>query len=280
MGVDTKDLRPEVICVHLYGDGRRNCRLRAEYIWCDRASECSAYKNGKCFCVTTLFGVRCKNGTVNCVDGGTKQSKAFLRVRNEAKAHEKYAALKYPDHTYVTKIGNDVFLTMPYIWLEICGDSDIYCHDPHIGTNRLYVDAEMLSPKNIKRICDFRPHSIMGGEIWDYQRKVVPQFLCELKTLFPNKYSDFEAEYPDYEIKQPDWCGRRARLATCNKECEYKDNNGNIFRFDGNDIVCDCYKSVFTPFGGKYVKMQISVTDELEVVITDNAQVTENTVLL
>ena len=46
------------ICAHLYGDGSRDCRLRAEYIRCNRAEECSAYKNGKCFCVTTLFGVR------------------------------------------------------------------------------------------------------------------------------------------------------------------------------------------------------------------------------
>ena len=35
------------ICAHLYGDGSRDCRLRAEYIRCNRAEECSAYKNGK-----------------------------------------------------------------------------------------------------------------------------------------------------------------------------------------------------------------------------------------
>lgn len=267
----------ETICVHLYGDGSRNLRLRAEYISCDKANECSVHKSGECFCVTTPFGVRCKEGCINSIDGGTKRSKAFARVRADAKAHEKYAALKYPHNTYVAKIANNIFITMPYSWFEEDGKGGIICNDPHLCTNRFYANAEILTPENIKRICDFHPHAMMGSEIRDYQRKVVPQFLHELKALFPDKYSEFEVEYPDYEVKQPDWCGRKARLSTCNRGQEYKDTNGNIFRFDGNDIVCDCYRSAFTPFGGKDVKMRITVTDDMAVKITDNNQVTDNT---
>lgn len=270
----------ETICVHLYGDGSRNSRLRAEYISCDRASECSAYRNGECFCVTTPFGVRCKNGIVSSVDGKTKQSKAFRRVSTEARTHEKYAALKYPNHTYVVKIGGDVFLAMPYTWLEIDGNGNIYCHDPQLCTNRFYASADALTPENIKRICDFQPHATMGGIIRAYQEKVVPQFLHELKALFPEKVTAFEEKYPEYEFRLPDWRGRKARLSTCNKQQEYKDTNGNIFKFDGNELVCDCYKSAFSPFGAKQTKMRIAVTDEMRVEITDNAQVTENTVFL
>lgn len=39
----------ELINVGLYGVGSRDSRLRAEYIYCDQAKECSAYKEGKCF---------------------------------------------------------------------------------------------------------------------------------------------------------------------------------------------------------------------------------------
>ena len=48
----------EAISVMLYGDGSRQARLRAEYIYCDHAKECSAYKEGQCFRVTTLFGIQ------------------------------------------------------------------------------------------------------------------------------------------------------------------------------------------------------------------------------
>ena len=61
----------KLINVGLYGDGSRKARLRAEYIYCDHAEECSAYKEGRCFRVTTLFGLRCEFGRINHVDGGT-----------------------------------------------------------------------------------------------------------------------------------------------------------------------------------------------------------------
>ena len=75
----------KLINVDLYGDGSRNSRLRAEYIYCDHTDVCSAYKEGKCFRKTTLFGVRCEFGRTACVDGGTKKTKMYGRVYNEAK---------------------------------------------------------------------------------------------------------------------------------------------------------------------------------------------------
>lgn len=58
----------KLINVDLYGDGSRDSRLRAEYIYCDHADVCSVYKEGKCFRKTTLFGVRCEFGRIACVD--------------------------------------------------------------------------------------------------------------------------------------------------------------------------------------------------------------------
>lgn len=270
----------EVICVHLYGDGSRSARLRAEYIHCDRSGECSAYKNGECFCVTTFFGVRCGIGRVTCVDGCTKQSKTFHRVWREAKAHPNYGKLKYPYHTTVTRIDNDVFLTLPHIWLEEREDGQISCRDPHLSTNRLLVSSDRLTPENIKRICEFRPRAIMGGVITDYQFKTVPMFLHQLRGLFPDKFAEFEKAYPDFEIKAPNWKGRRAKLATCNRDMEYKDGSRGVFRFDGDEIVCDCYDSAFAPFGAKKAKIRLQLSDEIVVEITDNKQVIETTVFV
>lgn len=267
------------ICAHLYGDGRRDCRLRAEYIRCNRAEECSAYKNGKCFCVTTLFGVRCPNGEITIVDGGTKRAKAFLRVQKEAKTNPAYGKLQYPSTNLITRIGEDAFLTVHYTLLEDFG-GEIRCKDPHLSTNKLYISADKLTPENIKRICDFIPHSIMGGVIRDYQDKTVPMFLHQLQALFPEKYAGFQEAYPDYKIKAPDWRGRRAKLSTCNRNAEYKDCNKNTFRFDGDYIVCDCYNSSFAPFRAKRAEIRMKLSDEMEVEITDNGQFTDETVFL
>ena len=270
----------EAICVHLYGDGSRNSRLRAEYIHCDRAGECSAYKKGECFCVTTPFGVRCGIGHVTCVDGCTKQSKTYHRVWKEAKAHPNYGKLKHPHHAMVTRIGNDVFLTLPYIWLEEGGNNQIWCHDPHFSTNRLLTSSDRLTPENIKRICEFRPHSMMGGVIVAYQLDTVPMFLHQLRGLFPEKFAAFEKAFPDFEIKAPNWIGRRAKLATCNRDMEYKDGSRGVFHFEGDEIVCDSFDSAFLPFNAKKAKIRIQLSDEMVVEITDNNQVTEETVFV
>lgn len=113
----------EAINVLLYGDGSRQARLRAEYIYCDHAKECSAYKEGQCFQVTTLFGIRCKHGHINRIDGGTKRSKMYAKLYNETKAKEQYGKLSYPYNTYIINkedkvleaISHDSFQKRPQI---------------------------------------------------------------------------------------------------------------------------------------------------------------------
>ena len=227
-----------LINVGLYGAGTRDSRLRAEYIYCDKAEQCSAYREGKCFCVTTLLGVRCGVGVVSCVDGGTKRAKAYREVSREARINPRYGALSYPSNTYVTKIGDTAFLTIPYTWLEITPGGDLIAGDPHLRTNKLTVSADRLTPKNIMAICKARPRAIMGGEIRDYQKKIVPHFLRQFKALLPKRFQRFVEEYPDYEVPVCSWLGRRAKLSTCNRDAEYIDPVSNSkYRFEGDWLV-------------------------------------------
>lgn len=269
----------KLINVNLYGDGSREARRRAEYIYCDHADECSAYKEGKCFRVTTLFGLRCEFGRITHVDGGTKRSKMFCRVSDEAKSNEQYHKLSYPSDTYVTRIGDGVFLTPPYVRIELQGEK-LVCSNPGFGSNRLFVPLDVMTPENIKRICEYRPHALMGGEITDYQQKIVPTFLYQLSRLCPEHFKAFTVTYPDFPIKPPDWIGRYAKLSTCSHEALYKDANRNLFHFEGDDIVCDCYHSAFLPFDSVEAKIRITVTDSMEVKITNNNQVTDGTIFV
>lgn len=174
----------ELINVGLYGSGSRNSRLRAEYIYCDQAQECSAYREGKCFCVTTLFGMKCGIGSVNIVDGGTKQSKRFQEVRREAKENECYAKLQYPGRTYITKIADKAFLTHMPIRLEEMPTGKLRWSDPGFGANRIMVSEEILTPENIMIICSAKPHVLMGGLIECYQKETVPMFLHQLSLIY------------------------------------------------------------------------------------------------
>ena len=266
------------INVGLYGDGSRKARLRAEYIYCDRADECSLYKIGKCFNVTTLFGTRCPIGERTSVDGGTKQSKKFSDIWEQAKSDPCYAKLNYPSNEHIGRIGDDVYLCPPFVEITDC-NGRLNVSDPGFGCNWVVVKRDTLTTENLNRICSYRPRSLMGGTITDYQEKTVPNFLHQLSQLFPNEYAALISEYPEYAEKKPSFVGRIAKLATCNPACEYIDGN-SVFRMDGDWLVCDCYKSAFAPFWGKDAMLKIQLTDEMRVKITDNAQVLPETVLL
>lgn len=270
-----------LINVGLYGAGTRESRLRAEYIYCDKADVCSAYSQGQCFCVTTLFGVRCDVGTVSCIDGGTKRAKAYGKVSAEARQNPRYGALSYPRNTYVTKIGDTAFLTIPYTRLEITPSGDLTVEDPHLDTNKLAVRADWLTPKNIMAICEARPRAIMGGEIKDYQKKIVPHVLRQLKELFPKRFQRFVEEYPDYEVPVCSWLGRLAKLSTCNRSAEYIEPvSKSKYRFEGDWLVCDNNKSAFAPFGATGGEIRVKVNDKMVVEVTNDDQVTEDTVFI
>lgn len=266
------------INVGLYGDGSRGARLRAEYIACDRAEECSLYKSGKCFNVTTFLGLRCPIGDRRSVDVGTKQSKAFRNMKVQVRADPLYAKLNYPSDEYIGRIGDDAYLCPPFVKIEDW-NGRLNVSDPGFGCNWIIVKRETLTPENLNRICSYRPRSLMGNTITNYQEKTVPNFLRQLSQLFPDEYAALIAEYPEYAGKKPSFVGRIAKLATCNPACEYIDGN-SVFRMDGDWLVCDCYKSAFAPFWGKDAMLKIQLTDEMRVKITDNAQVLPETVLL
>lgn len=270
----------ELINVSLYGDGSRRARLRAEYIYCNHANECSAYKDGKCFRVTTLFGLRCEFGRISCVDGCTKQSKTYHKVYAETKAHEKYGKLSYPYDTYIIRIGDGAFLSLPYVRIEESSDGKLICSDPGFGSNRLFVSIDKLTPENIRRICLYSPYALMGGVIADYQKKTVPMFLHQLSHLFPEQFQAFTSAYPDYKIAPPNWIGKYAMLSTCNRDVEYEDERRNVFHFDGDEIVCDHYKSALLSFDIKEATLRAKVTDEMRVKITNNDQVTDKTIFV
>ena len=179
----------KLINVDLYGNGSRDSRLRAEYIYCDHADVCSVYKEGKCFRKTTLFGVRCEFGRIACVDGGTKKTKMYGRVYSEAKDSERYHKLSYPNNTYIAKIGDGAFLAPPHVRIERGPDSRLFCHNPGFGCNRLFVPIDELTPDNINRICTYHPRAMLGGEIESYQTETIPIFLHQLSKLFPEQYS-------------------------------------------------------------------------------------------
>lgn len=277
----------DAIHVGLYGSGSRGARRRAEYIFCDHAAECSLYRDGKCFCVTAMFGHYCPLGHIRYVDGGTKRSRAFERVSKDAAEHPKYHALRYPEHDLVARIGEQILIHFPHVTLEKVDDGIIKIEHGGFNGNLIVESKSILTPKNILSICEFRRFRMLaidGGVETDYRNKTIPEFLRGLSKLFPEEYANFVTSFPKYadKVKDIDYRGRTAKLATCNRAMQYADRHGNLFTFDGDFLVCENCEISSYPFqsGSGTAYMKIKLTDEMTVKITDNAQVTEETVFI
>lgn len=267
------------ICVHLYGYGSRDCRLRAEYIYCDRAEECSAYREGKCVNVTTPFGKHCAIGRVRCVDGGTRRGKKYNELTKQVRKEDAYRKLDYPNCWKVIRVGDLAMLNIPYVDLRM--DSGSLCVEPAIFGNReITVEKDVLTSENLHHILNYKPRDFFGECVKAYRDREVPDFLHQLRKLFPEQYTALLAEHPEYGEMQPNYIGRYAKLATCNPEFAYKDARGNQFKMKSGWLVCDEYVSSFAPFAAGTTLLKIKITENMRVEITDNGQVTDETVFL
>lgn len=267
-----------IINVDLYGDGSRNARLRAEYVYCNYANECTAYKEGKCFAITAFLQSRCKLGKVSSVDGGLKRSKKFDKVYSEAKNSETYHKLKFPLDLYFAKTNERMYVAIPYIYIKTFVDGNIKVENPCFGIDPCIFESKHITSDNFIKILEFRPRAILGGEIANYQAKIVPMLLFQLRRYMPELYAEIIKKRPEFEKIKPSWIGKRAKLAMCNRDVEYKDSNGNVFHFEGEYIVCNDYKSAFLPFGTSNATIRIKVADNMFVKITDNKQVLKDTI--
>ena len=278
----------DYINVNLYGNGTRGCHLRAEYITCPHYESCSLYKEGKCCCVTDLFSKYCPLGKISCADYGTKQSQKYYKGYNEVKADEKYHKLSRPSSCYLYTTKDFVCLSIPYITISVDNETNtlkIKDTTSLFGNPIVAVPLYELTNNNLYKICSAVPRTIFDNvPIKDYQNKVVPEFLIQLKTLLPDIYEKFVSEYSQYktEFEDINYCGKRAYLATCNTDPEliYRDVHKNAFHFvkdSPTKMVCESYTTGFSPFGAKAYTVIIDVNDTMICEITDNKQVLRTT---
>lgn len=277
------DVKEGYISVMLYGDGSRNAHLRAEYIYCEKCNECSFYKHGNCFMVAPLFTSPCPIGRIVTVDGGTKASMKFRNLTIKVRADALYGALSYPSHRYIGRVGEDALFKVPYVSFEVEHERIIIKGPLMFSDPVMCVPRALLAPDTIYNIATLVPHTIFSYEpIKDYQDKIVPLLLEQIKTEFPDEFKKFLGAYPDYKVPEINYIGRRAKLITCNRDAEYK-TDGGLFRFEGEYIVSDRYSSSFLPFmplDRDPVKIKIKLNDKMVVKITSNDQVLPTTIFI
>lgn len=258
-----------IINVNIYGDGSRKHPYKIKAINCDRAHECSLYKDGKCLAIPGLLSPSCCVGKIEVIDKSTKYAQRCDDMLSKWRRHECYNKLKRPVYQYISLVGNDVLVNIPHV--NINKDTfDI--GDPGFGHNIVLIPKDKFTPEYVVRLLKYRPTSLMGNSIVEYKNKIVQTVLKNISDLMPDIYQQVILLYPESSTWSVNYIGRTAYLSTCNRECTY-----DGFRFDGDTLVKNDWNGLFLPFGAKSAEIRIKVTDDMLVKITDNKQVLDDT---
>lgn len=276
------------ISVDLYGGksmfGGRETPLEADIIYCDCFDKCSFYENKQCLKCRSFLGSTCKRGKVNTVKGYTSKAKKYYSFKQKYESDEMYNKLHYPSNWAVGLIEDCLILNLKYTHVREARDKDsaYMIHDGYVILDGAILNNVFQIPLNnltislLNHILSFKPRNIMGGEITDYQNKVVPDIICELKRLVPNLYDKLIETYPQYNI-EPNYIGKFAYIRTMTEGSVLTDCHGNKAILRDGKLICDSYTKGFVPFRGASAKCEIEIGEDQTYQITDNSQCNENT---
>ena len=284
-------MESKIINVGLYGGkglfkGGREKPLEASIIHCDKYDKCSYYKNNQCLNVRAPFSRRCKYGKIERVTGYTSRAKKYYEFKSKWEKHEQYSKLKYPPEK-LGLIDNKVVFPYPHIQIEENKDGTLKLESPNIFLDELFfVDYDKFTIDFINELCNFKPQAMMGGTILKYQQKVIPLFLTHLKEIIPNRFEELRTAYPEL-IKGIDYTGRKALLRTLNPCKLYYENSrypqfDNEWYWDGKELIYkEGYISDFDIADNYEIsEIKLKPTDKTVIEITDNSQVSENTIFV
>ncbi len=262
-----------IININIYGDGSRKYPYKIKAINCDRAHECSLYKDGKCLAIPGLLSPSCCVGKIEVIDKSTKYARRCDDMLSKWKSHECYNILKRPVYQYIALVGNDVLINIPYMHINkdtFDIESSLFGHDI------VLIPRDKFTPEYVVKLLKYRPTFYVGNKvaeyIAEYKNNVLQTVLKEISDLMPDIYQQVILFYPESSTWSVNYIGRTAYLSTCNRECTY-----DGFKFDGDTLIKSDWNGLFLPFGAKSAEIRIKVTDDMLVKITDNKQVLDNT---
>lgn len=250
---------------NIFGD--KNGHAARYTIICQNASECDLYNKEKT-CLLSGALSSCKFGQKNKINGPTKRSRSFRGWLEDQRRSipEDAKSLKS------LRAYDRIFLTNGHYYLPYTGMAkEMFLSECPLETK--FVEESRLDSALLSTICGAAPRG-MWDRLTDYQTKTIPKFIADLSRFYPAVFALLPEDQKS-RLKTVSYIGRTADITTV-APGEYVIGS-NKWKWDGNKLTGG--NMLFQP-----VKGNITITIHPEtgepVKITDNAQVTDETVFL
>lgn len=251
-----------------------NERAKCFKITCS-AESCELLDRGQCARRFFLKGA-CPHGRTTEEEGPTKRAQRFsewIAARRAATAG--IPCLDTPPDK-LARVGDHVWLPYPHMDYLLTGRV--------FGPNDLFVPATDFTPAYIAKLCNGRPHSLMGGEICSYQEKVIPLFVAHLEEAWPDLLAQvLPLSERAAELVGRPRVGRKALLRTLLPGAgafARHEKDPAAWAWDGEYLTATDAKAFppFTPFGA--VEVRIRPALDAVVTTTEAGQIGPDTVFM
>jgi len=277
----------EIIHVHIYephrgsifGKTPKNERSQLHIYTCEQKDKCDAYKRGQCINVGNVFGSRCPIGKVSKSSGLTQRAQKYCSQINEWQERYKefYSALDSAPKR-ITKVAEGWML--PYSFMDMNESIPFKAHGGAFVKGCAFLSDEDFNEDIFNRILNYKPIAMMGGEIKDYQKNVVPKFLHDFKVNYPKEFERLseDSEIAKAAMENLNFVGRMAYLKTIKPDVEVTISS-DIWQWDGEKITrTDVKFMIFEPCKWESCYAEFKPSDKAIVKITSNDQVCDKTV--
>ncbi len=154
--------------------------------YCKCPVECPFLKIGQCINRAILTG--CIYGRCTHQQGYSRRStKYYSWVREKQEVLKTYPELPFIADECVTEIGDYIYLPYAHMLNKEIG----------FDLGKKFIKKCEFTTNKIIEMISKRPQSLFGGEITDYQRKIVPLFLKHLEYKFPEIYKEVISKLPN-----------------------------------------------------------------------------------
>lgn len=240
----------------------QNSKATYSVAFCNNFENCSAYKRG--LCALRNYNRYCPYGKIKKVMGPTRKAKSsFSFIRNAREKYEKEPHIKnLQSLDILCKIGSYVYIPLNFL------DNYVNPIQGDLGINKKFAKLDNFDVDFIKKVYEYRPLAMFGGEIQSYQREEIPNFIVSLRTEFPSLFGKClrEIEGFDKHAENISFIGKKALIKTL-APGKIRVSASRVYDWDGEKIIADSL--ALSHFDGKE-KVYIFPTDETVCQVEDN----------
>jgi hypothetical protein len=257
---------------------KANDKAEAHVVHCSRSDVCPVYARGECLALR--FWRSCKFGRHVVYKGYTRRAKKYWTWVGDQKAQYKDVPNLSADNSG-RMVEIDGWMFLPYLHLEhaVTGKRPSMRGQEWWPKEEFTVDFVVRALEAVPRY--------WGHETTDWQEKYAPMMLKHLMEEYPQMAQEAaeRSEHIRNMIASITHVGRKAYLKTLAPNVgewvnEWKSGGRDVWRWDGTHMVQ--VEGTMTVIGMSSVKgtIRIEADEEAVVVVTDDRQVTKDTVFV